>query len=101
MGVFEMGQLPFEMESVIFSLEKGELSSVVESSYGYHIFRLDKKYDPELTSLEEASAEIKMKILDQKIKQALSQHLLDLKDKIDFISFPENLSFPYQRNSDE
>lgn len=98
MGIFEMGQLPFEMEKVIFSLNEGELSPVVESSYGYHIFRLDKKYDPELISLEESSMEIKVKILDQKIRQRVSQHLEELKTEMDWSFYTENLFFPYQRN---
>jgi len=101
MGVFEMGQLPFEMEKVIFSLEEGELSPVVESSYGYHIFKLDKWYEPGLISEEEAASEIKIKILNDKIKQNISQNLKELKEKMGWDFYPENLSFPYQRNNRE
>lgn len=97
MGVFEMGELPFEMEKVVFSLKEGELSRVVESSYGYHIFRLDKRHEPELVPFEEASSSIKVKILDRKIKQFISQHLEDLKKSIEWSFYPQNLSFPYQR----
>jgi len=98
MGLFEMGQLPFEMEKVIFSLKEGELSLVVESSYGYHIFRLDKKYDLELVPFEVASSSIRMKILDQKIKKRISEHIEDLKNQIEWNFYPQNLSFPYKRN---
>lgn len=99
MGIFEMGELPYEMEKVIFSLKEGELSQVVESAYGYHIFRLDKRYQPELISLEEASHSIKVKILDQKIKAFISQHAEDLKNSVVWSFYPQNLAFPYQRNS--
>lgn len=98
MGVFEMGQLPFEMEKVIFSLREEELSPVVESSYGYHIFRLDKRYDPELVSEEDAASDLSVKILDQKIKQRISDHLEELKKNMEWSFYPLNLSFPYQRN---
>lgn len=98
MGVFEMGQLPFEMEKVIFSLKEGELSPVVESSYGYHIFRLDKRYDPELVSEEDAASDLNVKILDQKIKQRISDYLEELKKNMEWSFYPLNLSFPYQRN---
>jgi parvulin-like peptidyl-prolyl isomerase len=101
MGVFEMGQLPDEMEKVIFALNPGELSSVVESSYGYHIFRLDARYEPELISGEEAAASITVKILDQKIKDRLSSHISELKEEIDWEFHKENLFFPYQRNTDD
>jgi parvulin-like peptidyl-prolyl isomerase len=97
MGVFEMGQLPFEMERVIFSLEEGELSPVVESSYGFHIFRVDERYSPRLISEEEAAPEIREQILDIKIKQRISRHIEDLKINMEWTFYPLNLPFPYQR----
>ncbi len=101
LGVFELNQLPAEMEKVIFSLKEGEISQVVESAYGFHIFRLDKKMESELEVLEKISSDIRLKILDQKIKQTVAQHLVELKETMDWEFFPKNLSFPYQRNSNE
>ncbi len=97
MGVFEMGQLPFEMEKVIFSLQEGELSPVVKTSYGYHIFRADKRFNPKLISEEEASASIREKILNSKIEERISRHLEDLKLSLVWSFYPLNLPFPYQR----
>jgi parvulin-like peptidyl-prolyl isomerase len=99
MGVFEMGQLPFEMEQVLFSLEEGELSPVVESSYGYHIFRVDKRFEPELISEEEALPGIRVKILDLKINYQISSHIEYLKNNIEWSFYPMNLTFPYQRDN--
>ena len=99
MGVFEMGQLPFDMEKVLFSLEEGELSPVVESSYGYHIFRVDKRFEPELISEEDALPGIKAKILDLKINYRISSHMEYLKNNIEWSFYPMNLSFPYQRDN--
>lgn len=98
MGWFEMGQLPYEMESVIFSLKEGELSPVVESSYGYHIFRLDKRNGLELIPLKKASENIKLILFDQKIRKVISQHVEELKKSLNWESNPHNLSFQYQRN---
>ncbi len=98
MGVFEMGQLPFEMEKVIFSLDEGEISSVLSSTYGFHIFRLDKRYESELISESDASLKVKMIILDQKTKQLLSMHLEELENSMEWNFYLENLIFPYQRN---
>jgi len=98
MGVFEMGQLPFEMEEVIFSLDEGEISSILSSAYGFHIFRLDKKYGSELISESDASLKIKGMILDQKIKQLLTMHIEELENNMEWNFYLENLTFPYQRN---
>lgn len=97
MGVFQRGQLLQEWEGTIFSLREGEVSPVIQSSYGFHIFRLDKKYEPEWISLEQASPSIRLKILDLKVKATVSRCLEDLKESLDWAAFPENLSFPYLR----
>ncbi len=101
MGVFAMGQLPDEMEKAIFALKEGEVSPVLESSYGYHIFRLDSRYEPELISLDRASSSIEVKILSQKVKNRISQHIENLKNSLEWEFYMQNLYFPYQRISDE
>jgi len=98
MGIFKNGDLPYEMEKVIFALEEGRLSRVVESSYGYHIFRLDKKFPPELLSEAEAAPSIRVRILDGKVKEALALHLEELRRSLTWSSHPEMLNFTYQRN---
>ncbi|MCJ7645117.1 MAG: peptidyl-prolyl cis-trans isomerase [Candidatus Aminicenantes bacterium] len=98
MGVFKSGDLPYEMEKVIFALEEGKLSRVVESSYGFHVFRLDKRFPPELLSEEQAAPSIRVRILDGKVKEALASHLEELKGSLAWSSHPEMLNFAYQRN---
>jgi parvulin-like peptidyl-prolyl isomerase len=97
MGVFEHGDLPADMEKAIFSLDEGRTSQVVESAYGFHIFRLDKKQPPALRTLSEAAPEIQRRIMAQKMKDALSLHLAGLKDTLTWQVLAENLFFSYQR----
>ena len=97
MGVFKAGQLPVELEKVIFSLKEGEFSRVVESTYGYHIFRLDKKLEAHLLTPEEAAPSIRTKLLEQKSKDAVSAHLETARRSMTWKSYPGNLAFPYQR----
>ncbi len=97
MGVFQQGDLPADMEKTVFSLEEGRTSQVVESSYGFHIFRLDKRYPPALLEEADAAGEIQRRIMAQKMKDALARHLAGLKDTLSWKIFPENLFFAYQR----
>ncbi len=97
MGIFQRGQLPTEMERAVFAMREGEVSPIVESSYGFHIFRLDKRFEPEQVSLEDAAPAIRRKILDLKAEAIRTRHLAELKGSLDWKIFPENLSFPYQR----
>jgi parvulin-like peptidyl-prolyl isomerase len=100
MGVFQQGDLPADMEKVIFSLDDGRTSQIVESSYGFHIFRLDRKFPPALLTASEAAPEIQQRLMAQKMKEALATHVAGLKDTLRWESRPANLFFTYQR-SDE
>jgi hypothetical protein len=97
MGVFQPGDLPADMEKVIFALDEGRTSQVVESSYGFHVFRLDRKYPPALQTEDEAAPTIGKRILAQKMKDALAVHLAGLRETLSWQAFPENLFFSYQR----
>jgi hypothetical protein len=97
MGIYKRGDLPYDMEKVIFALDERQVSQVVESSYGYHVFRLDRKFPPQLQSPADAAPAIRIKVLEQKIKDALAVHLGGLKDTLNWKTFPENLFFAYQR----
>jgi hypothetical protein len=89
--------LPADMEKVIFALDEGRTSQIVESSYGFHVFRLDRKYPPALQTVTEAAPEIGRRILAQKMKDGLAAHLAGLKDTMTWRALPENLFFTYQR----
>jgi hypothetical protein len=100
MGVFQQGDLPADMEKVIFALDEGRTSQVVESAYGFHIFRLDRKFPPALQSEDEAASAIQERITAQKMKEALASHLAGLKDTLSWEARPENLFFAYQKSEE-
>ncbi len=96
MGVFEMGQLPLEMDEVVYQLKEGEVSRIVESTYGYHIFRLDEKLDQTLMNLEEASLEIRKRLLNRKIESHMEAYLEELKKRCDWSFYYDRLALPEQ-----
>ena len=97
MGVYRQGDLPSDMEKVIFAMDVGTVSRVVESSYGYHIFRLDARFSPQLQPLEEAAPAVRVRVLERKIGEALAAHLAGLKETLSWQASPDNLFFAYQR----
>ncbi len=96
MGWYEKGDLPPEMEDVVFSLSPGEVSQVVKTPMGYHIFRLDKREAQRMLSFSEVKEKIKEKLLEEKKEQALSKWLEKLKAQYRVVIYPENLDFPYR-----
>lgn len=95
MGIFKLNELPKEIEKVIFSLKEGEISPVVESPYGFHIFRLDSRLEPKLLSLEEASEKIRTRLWQEKMAILMKNHLKEIKTRLSWEFFPQRLSFTY------
>jgi peptidyl-prolyl cis-trans isomerase C len=59
MGVFERGQLPLDLEEVVFALPAGATSEPVETALGYHVLRVESRQDAREVSLEEARERIR------------------------------------------
>lgn len=101
MGVFKPGDLPYDMEKVIFSLEEGKVSQVFESPYGYHIFRLDQKYPPMLMELEEAAPKIRNILREKKVKEIIDKEIEDLKETYHWKIYEKNLPFVPERKTND
>lgn len=98
MGVFKPGDLPYDMEKVIFALEEGKISRVFQSAYGYHIFRLDRKYEPALLEEDEVSRQIRNILIESKVKDIINKEIEELKATYHWQVFSENLPFNYEGN---
>lgn len=98
MGVFKPGDLPYDMEKVIFALEEGKISRVFQSAYGYHIFRLDRKYEPALLEEDKVSRRIRNILIESKVKDIINKEIEELKATYHWQVFLENLPFNYEGN---
>ena len=95
MGFFSKGELPQEIENVVFTLNPGEISPIVKSPYGYHLFMVTKRKNKRLMALPYVADSIRLKLKQQKYKaqwQALKE---ELNRKVEHEIFPENLFFKY------
>jgi parvulin-like peptidyl-prolyl isomerase len=95
MGYFERGSLPKEMENVVFSLKVNEISPVVESPYGYHIFKITRRRGKRTLYLSNAREEIKKKILAEKMHAAFATFLKEVRVNAHMKVFYQNLFFEY------
>lgn len=69
LGYFSRGSFPKAFDDACFSLKKGEISPVVKSDYGYHIFKLIDKKPAGKKELEEVAAQIQQKLFEEKLKK--------------------------------
>lgn len=61
---YEAQQLPQPLEQAITPLKVGQISKVIKSSYGYHIFKLEQRAEPQ--PLEKVRREIEDRLLSEK-----------------------------------
>lgn len=95
MGFFEKGMLPQEMEEVVFSLKVNEISPIVESPYGFHLFKIAQKKKSRMLLLAAVKDEIKSKLLSAKMTAAYGEFLQKLKAEVPVRIDHKNLYFTY------
>jgi len=95
MGFFEKGMLPQEMEGVVFSLKVNEISPIVESPYGFHLFKITQKRKARMRLLDAVKDEIKSKMLSARLADAYQDFLVGLKTEVPLQLHYDNLYFSY------
>lgn len=83
---FGVGEMTPEFENAVFEMKEGEISEPVQSDFGFHIIKLNKKEetDEDLGKLEDQKDEIRREIASNKIDQtAAMEKLSKLMDETD------------------
>jgi len=70
LGWIIRGQTVPEFEKAAFSLPKGATSDLVQSSYGFHIIRVDDKEEAHIKTFEEVKDQIESRIRQQSATRA-------------------------------
>ena len=68
LGFFERGRMVKPFEEAAFALSPGEVSDIVETSYGYHVVKVEAKTPSQTKPLEEVKNEIVKKLKEEEAK---------------------------------
>ncbi len=78
LGYFPRGEMPPEFDAVVFNLPVGELSDLVKSDYGFHIFLVEDRREARSLSQAEAAAEIEALLRRAEEERAYQDWLMEL-----------------------
>lgn len=91
LGYFSKGIFPAEFDEVCFNLEKGEISSVIKSNYGFHIFKLIDKKPPGIKKLSQVMGPIHGQLFEEKLQKKYIEWIGEVRKEIPVLLDEKNL----------
>lgn len=79
LGFFSRGQMVKPFEDAAFSLEKGRVSDVVTTRFGYHLIKLIDRTPEGTITLDESKQDIDRFLKEQKLNRAVGQLAMELR----------------------
>lgn len=79
LGFISKGMLQADMEKVIFALKPGEVSGIVQSTMGFHLFKLEELRSPKPAVFKEVQKDLKAALLADRINKAWPVYLQELR----------------------
>ena len=83
LGWFPRGVMPPQFDAVAFSLGAGQISDVVTTDYGFHIFKLLERRPARKRDVGTVRAEVERRLLRAKQEQAQTDFVTQLRSKAD------------------
>lgn len=81
LGFFPQGQMPPAFDEVVFKLGVGQVSDVVSTEYGYHLFRVLERKPARKREFAEVRQQVEAKLLGKKRVEAQEAFEKELRDK--------------------
>lgn len=97
---YDEGQLPDVLEKAVQQLRPGDVSPVIESNYGFHIFKLEQRIQPHgveerRSKLDDRRAQLREELIARKNQQAVDTQLERLTSQAEIKIYEVALGFTY------
>jgi len=79
LGEFTKGQMVPEFDNAVFAMEVGEIKGPVQTQFGYHLIKLNKKNEAKEIPFEDIKQQLAQKVLSDKQQAAYASKLNQLK----------------------
>ncbi len=94
-GELAYDDLPEEFADVIFALQPGQVSDVVEAAYGFHIFQVTDRLPGRVVPFSEARPRLREEIRQERARAWLDQVVEQAKSRYTVRVYERNLPFDY------
>ena len=88
-GSFKQGSMAAPIEEVVFRMEEGEVSGIIETDYGLQILRVLSKKEPYKRPVDEVRAEISQELYQIKAEPDLREFMDDVREQSYIYVAPE------------
>jgi len=82
LGCFPRGSMVPEFDNVAFSLEAGQTSDLVKSTYGYHIIRMNSKKEETVSPLTQVKDRIRETVTGQRVRDLAREKVRQLTETL-------------------
>jgi len=81
LGTFERGQLSKQLEDVVFKMDKGQMTDVIQTKTGFEVLKVEAHYDAGLQPLDKVENEIMNRLYMQKMQPTMRGYLAQLREQ--------------------
>jgi peptidyl-prolyl cis-trans isomerase SurA len=81
LGTFQRGQLSPQLEGVVFKMEKGQITDVIQTKTGFEVLKVENHYQAGLQPLEKVENEVMNRLYMEKMQPTLRTYLGELREE--------------------
>ena len=81
LGRFERGQLAPQLEDIVFKMDKGQITDVIQTKTGFEILKVMDHFQAGLQPMDKVEDQIMNEIYKQKMEPALRSYLAELREE--------------------
>ena len=95
-GLLAREDLAGRYAEIVFALDAGEVSEIVEADYGFQIFQVTERLPASVMSFEEAEPVIRRELDGRRLDEQLASLLAEARERYNVRVFRGNLPFDYR-----
>ncbi|HUI45125.1 MAG TPA: peptidylprolyl isomerase [Nitrospirota bacterium] len=81
LGYIRTGQLDGQLDNAVFKLKAGETSEIIETSYGFHLFKVFDRKPETILAYDAVKEQIRKHLAQEKARQDADQYAKNLREK--------------------